>query len=273
MNTIQKRQTMVDKHKAFLTERQKSVVVGTLLTDGFIEVSPNGKTARVGVELSVKGESLVKHWLNLMLPFCSGHIEYFERPPLTKGSDKIKMVRVRTFFHAQFLQFVEPFEEQVTLTNDSVKHKKKKNVPDYRYLMQHLNYEMFAIMLMMDGSVKNQGRGMEIHIQGFTREAQDRLCLALYHKFGIKCWASEYKESSQPKNVNVTSIVKYHITISGFSLQIIRQKILPWMLPDFSYKVPKLSAKVVTKTSQSPFVKWYKSMKTQAWVKELNLGV
>lgn len=97
------------------------------------------------------------------------------------------MVRNRTFFHKEFLQFYGPFTHPSALTPQG---KPVKTVPKVSYLKHYLNWEMLAMLISMDGSRKNQGRGMELHLQGFSYEAQGRLCVALYHVLGIKCWPS-----------------------------------------------------------------------------------
>lgn len=250
---------MFNKNKEKLTHLQKSIVVATLLTDGWFELAPNQKSARIGLELSVKSLDLLERWQKLMEPFSSPSIQHFQRKPsptITAGPS----VRNRTFFHPEFLQFTEPFSHSFKKTP---RGKSVKTVPPVSYLENYMNWEMFAMILMMDGSIKNQGRGMEIHLQSYSKEAQGRLCIALYHKLGMKCWPSRYVDSSRKGILNQDS---YHITISGFNLQKIRKNVLPHMVNNSKYKVPFLSEKLVTNTASSPWIQWYKKAKNADWL-------
>jgi len=268
------RNTMQNKHEAVLTEYQIGINVGVLLTDGCLEVSPNGKTARIIVELSVKGQTLVEHWSKLMAPFCSPVLEKFTKKPLTKGGKIREMVRVRSFFHSQFLQFEEAFGLQKSPSaKNAEKPKRIKKVPSYEYLIKYLNYEVFAIMIMMDGSVKNKkgSRAIELHVQNFSLEEQTRLCLAIYKNLGIKCWPSKYSESSRNKYAKESNTQKYHIIISGFSLPLIYEQVVRYILPEFRFKIPQLSSHVPRNQSQSPFYPWYEGLRSEKWVQDLGI--
>lgn len=234
---------------ALLTQRQKSIVVGTLLTDGFIEISPNGQTARIRLEISSKSEQLAKTWRDVLKPFTSDNIEKFQRGRFRKDGSPIEMVRVSTYYHKEFKQFYDMFHDLSKPTGQP----RKKTVPLFNNIIQYLDWEMFAYQLMFDGSRKGQGRSMELHLQSFSFEAQSRLCVALYQRLGIKCWPA--RSASSPSSGKE----QFHIIISGFVLDIIIEKVKPFFLQEFYYKIPEQTDRVLTDTSTSPWEDFYQT--------------
>lgn len=55
------KQSMKGKNTAQLSYLQKSIVVASLLGDSWLDTSPNGKTARIGLEITSRSEDLLLH--------------------------------------------------------------------------------------------------------------------------------------------------------------------------------------------------------------------
>lgn len=121
--------------------------------------------------------------------------------------------------------------------------------------MEFLDYEALAWMIMFDGSIKQKGaRQIELHLQSFDYDQQERICMALYMKLGIKCWPSHYGKS-------IAGVDQYHIQISGLSLPLIKKEVEPFVIPSFNYKIPFFSGKKYTSTKQSKWDEFYEKAK------------
>lgn len=242
-----------------LSHRQIKIIVATLLTDGWIEQGPKNKTPRIGLQLQEASADLLAVWTNELLPIIRKSeptLVLKDAPvpddPTKRTEKKYPQLYVRTVNHPQLVQFTEAFNGVG----------RAKTVPKVSYLLKYLDWEMFAFMLMMDGSIKNQGQGMELHLQGFEGiEAQERFCHAAYQNLGLMCWPSYHKK------LKSSSKKSYHIQISGFSLPDIRTNALPFMLKEYHYKVPQLGTSPKSMTN-SPWPKWYKETQNAEWLED-----
>lgn len=238
-----------------LTQRQKNVLFAMIITDGWLSQGKKNKTPLVGFENCEKNKQLVFYLFEILKDLIRK-----EAPTLKEKLNPTKTKTLvswtfRTVNHPQFFQFVEMFAFQG----------KYKTIPTVSNLMKHLDWESLAIMIMSDGSRKGGGRGMELHLQGFnSKKALDRLCVAIYHRFGIKCFPSYYSKSKNKKHI------QYHIQISGYSLPVIIDKVSPKMLEDFQYKIPKLGKRKTIDCYNSPWWKWYRETKTVEWLETLD---
>jgi hypothetical protein len=169
---------------------------------------------------------------------------------------------VRTVWHAAFVPFYHDFYIREN-------GKPIKTVPKFSKLMEHLEWDTFATMFMMDGSYHSKtGCGTELHVQSFSYNAQSRLCIALYQKLGLKAWPVHYGYTER-KGVH-----QFHIRISGSSLPLIREHCLPLMLEAFKYKVPEPSKRGDPNfnSNQSNWQEWYKNYNVNAdWLEDITL--
>lgn len=233
-----------------LSFRQKSLIIAILLTDGWLSQGKNYKTPLVGLQLCERNKPLLLFIMRELQPLIRD-AEPKKRLRGAPGSDPNTLFAqfyFRTVNHPQLSQFVIAFNGEG----------KNKTVPKVSYLMQYLTLEAVAVLFMCDGSRKGQGRGMEIHLQGFQEIPQKRLCIAMYKKFGIKCYTSNYGLSKAGQ-------MQYHIQVSGFSHPIIYDKIRPLMLPEFQYKIPDPATRKTIDTWNSPWSVWYRTNKEGPW--------
>jgi hypothetical protein len=232
-----------------LTSDQKAFITAILITDGWITVQKGGKNPSVGFQNSKQNEAFVQYFCQTLDSIITAEVlPRFRGAPRSRGK-LFEQLQIRTVAHPQLWQFVEAF-------NGSGKN---KTIPKVSYLMEILDWNSIAVIFMCDGSRKGKGRGMEIHLQGFKGVAPaSRLCIALYEKFGMKAFPSYYGKSSSGEN-------QYHIQISGYSLPVIRDKVLPLMLDDFKYKIPETGKIQRVDAYNSPWRLWYRSNKNAIW--------
>lgn len=104
-----------------------------------------------------------------------------------------------------------------------------------------------------------KGKGVEWKfIYKVFQVTQKRLCIALYKKFGLKCFTSKY-------GLSTAGEMQYHIQVSGYSHPIIYDKIRPHMLPEFQYKIPERASRTTVDAWNSPWLDWYKQNKEGEW--------
>lgn len=238
-----------------LTKRQKSLLVAMILTDGNLSHPPKNKNPLVGFQNCDRNKSLVQHLYKELKPI----IKQTELTPRRRGApgsgDRLFLQWFfRTVAHPELLQFEKEFGGAG----------KNKTVPKVSYLVNTLDWHGLAVMLMCDGSKRGgQGRGMELHLQGFNgSKPLDRVCVALYHRFGIKAFPSYYGKSQ-------SGVDQYHIQISGYSLPIILKKVRPLMLPSFLYKIPNPGTRRTVDCYNSRWWPWYRQHKNAPWLETL----
>jgi hypothetical protein len=73
----------------------------------------------------------------------------------------------------------------------------------------------------------NQGKGMILHTQAFSKEEVDSLCEGLQEKFDLQCWTKPDKRY-------------YCLAISGKSFDTLRALIDPYIIPSMRHKLPSL---------------------------------
>lgn len=236
-----------------LTPDQIAFIVAIVLTDGWLSLGKNYSNPSVGLQLSKKSESLIQVFVDTLQDVVTAKPLCRMRGAPGSGDKKFEQLQIRTVAHPQMHQFVEAFGG----------HGSNKTVPSVSYLMEVLTWQSIAVILMCDGSRKGGGRGMEIHLQNFKGfKPLGRLCIVLYRKFGIKAFPSFYGMSSKGEK-------QYHIQISGFSLPVIRAKVLPLMLPAFQYKVPVPGSRLTVDVYNSPWPKWYRENKNATWLEDI----
>jgi|JI71714B2RNA_FD_contig_81_933403_length_2544_multi_3_loop_2 hypothetical protein len=226
-----------------LTPHQVGLITAFLLTDGWLSMGPTYRNPSIGLQLAKRSYSLIEKFVTELQEVVTGTPLPREREAFSSGEKTFIQYQIRTVSHPQMHQFVKAFGG----------HGKNKTVPAVSYLMEVLNWETLAVIFMCDGSRKSaEGRGMELHFQGFKGyKPLGRFCIALYQKFGIKAFPSYYGESLSGEET------QYHIQISAYSVDIIRDKLLPHMLPAFTYKIPTKEVTQIRDARVSPWRKWY----------------
>jgi hypothetical protein len=240
-----------------LTSTQKSLVIATLITDGWIELQSGGKNPRVGLQLCEASQPLLLKWKEELGVFCPGEPgSVLKTPP--NSTESFLQFQLRTGSHPEFKEIYNAFVIE-----------KQKHMPKCSFLMQHLTYESLAWMLMFDGSIKSaESKGLEIHTQGFPNNyaATSRLCVALYEKLGIMAKPTYFGTTKAGEEM-------YHVYISGHSLPLIRDKVLPHMFSEFKYKIPQLGERGEINVGQRTWDEWYAHYKEGIYREDLSISL
>lgn len=235
-----------------LTKKQKQLIYGILLTDGWLELGKGNINALVGLQICDSNKVFITYFTNILSNFININLY-----PKLLLKNNPKMTKVfpqwvsRTQVHPEFTKLIALFGGSGS----------NKTVPKYSDLMEMMDWQVLAYIIICDGSYKalNSGQAMEIHIQSYSKNAQDRFCYVLYHKLGIRCWPSHY---GYFKN---SHIEQFHVSISGYNQPKLEKHCKPLMLPSSHYKIPAKSKKAFSIgnfNQNKSFIKWLKYMKT-----------
>lgn len=218
--------TNVEKNVLHLTPRARSIIVGILLSDGWM--NKNGHwNPRLGFKQSVKNFPYIWQVYNELSYLCSG--------PLYQSKAR---VRGKTFyswsFHTRQLPcLMEIFN--LLYVKDKVKIKKTIK-PD---LFFYLDYIALAHLIQGDGSSRNKGVSLITH--GFTLKEVILLFNILIIKFDIlptihsyeNPWDTKIYKGPKPEQARV----EHQIHINKKDLNKIKHKLLPYFSDHFLYKI------------------------------------
>ena len=237
-----------------LTPKQISFIVAILLTDGWLGLGPTYKNPSIGLQLAKRSETFIQLFVETLKDIVTAKPLSRMRTARSSGDKKFEQIQIRTVAHPDLHQFVKAFGG----------HGRNKTVPSVSYLMQVLNWESLAVVFMCDSSRKGKGaRAMELHFQGYKGyKPLGRLCKVLYQKFGMKAYPTYYGKGLGGED-------QYHIQVSGYSLPVIRKKLLPLMLPAFQYKVPVPGPLQRVDAYNSPWRQWWRENKDASWMEDI----
>jgi hypothetical protein len=220
-------------------------------------MGPANVTPRLGLSQSQVNQSLVFKCQDILSDIIHQKTPGFRTRTDGRYPGQVyRSAKITTAYHSSLLPLLEAFGGAGVT----------KKVPKLSFLLQHLTEESFAFMLMMDGNKKGPGaRSMELHLTNFSRHGIERVCVAIYQKFGIMCWPASAGRKNQKGEAT------YQITISGESLPIIHEKILPYFLEDFKYKVPEIGSRPFgLNRAACPWDKWYEEAKNAPWLETVD---
>ena len=195
-----------------LTPYLKSVLIGLLLGDGWIECRAENRSinARLGLKQSIIHINFALTVFNLFSTFCGS------LPILTTGfkngnifhsiSFKTRGLPCFTYFYSQF--YVN----------------KIKLIP--ADLLINFDAVAFAFWIMSDGSYEKGG--LILCTDSFSLKDVCLLIGILHYKFSLSCTLRKTKNN------------QYRIYIRRSSMDILRNIVMPHMHPSFLYKIRKL---------------------------------
>ncbi len=205
------RQKSLEEYKKTLklSEIQKNVLVGLLLGDGHIELSPNGKTARLKVEYSVKNSDYV----DFLYKIFKNLVRMTPRTRTVKGFGKnFDRVGFTTLCLPDFLHFRDLFYQGKT-----------KIVPSN--ISKLLTSIGLAVWFMDDGSYKSKEcKGKLLCTHNFNSKEIGLLCKVLDHDFALGAIPRIQKDGTE-------------IYINASSYEKLKTIISPFMVKSFLYKI------------------------------------
>ncbi len=196
-----------------ISVKQKNVLVGLLLGDGHIELSPNGNSARLKVEYSVKNSDYVEFLHKIFKNF----VRMSPRTRTVKGFGKnFNRIGFTTLSLPDFLHFRGLFYQGKTKIVPSNIDKLLTNIG-------------LAIWFMDDGSYKSKEcKGKLFCTHNFNSKEIDILCQVLKDKFGLEAIPRIQKDGIE-------------IYIKASSYEKFKTILSPFMVESFSYKLDSYS--------------------------------
>jgi hypothetical protein len=192
-----------------LTNRQRSIIVGTLLGDGHMETSNRGRTYRLKIEHSNKQSTYVD-WL----------YKEFKSWVLTPPKVKSKMLKGIKFenYYFQTLSVGQFRFYGKSFYYDN----KRKHIPSK--IGKWLTPLALAVWFMDDGSSKSKyHRAVILNTQGFNASDIKILQDALIKNFNVEASIRKQKDGLQ-------------LLIVGISAERFYEIVKPYILPNFDYK-------------------------------------
>ena len=190
-----------------VTKKQKEILLGILLGDGHMELSPNRKSARLKIEQEKERLGYVKHLHQVFRDWRPGPV----RAATNSNNFKFSTAFSPTlkFYHTAFYGVEEPWERQVP------------NWIEHSFTARSLAY-----LIMDDGGIKSkQSKGLNINVYGLPKKEQEFLCDILQRRFKLRAKVAKDRKH-------------YRIYISGESYEELVALIGEHVLPCVSYKIP-----------------------------------
>ena len=200
------------KSKLSLTQRQKEILIGTILGDGHLEKLYTPELGRLKIEHSYKQKDYVD-WL----------YKEFRNWVRTKPKEKAKKVWGKihknygfcTYSHRLLGNFQKDFYRE-----------KKKVIPSN--LFENITPLSLAVWYMDDGSIKSsKHKGVFLNTQSFIHEDVKKLQDILQNKFGILTSTRKDETNEQ-------------IYLGGKSGEDFINIIKPYIIPSLLYKIPRV---------------------------------
>ena len=199
----------VGRLKEKLTNEQKSLIIGSILGDGYIRQLPGRADAFLEINHSNKAQQYVDYKYNILKNIC-------ESEPKERYTDELKTKKAYRFFTKQ--------NKEITILYNQFYKNNKKIIP--RDL--ELNAMIMAIWYMDDGSkTQNKLNSANINIylntQQFSLNDQKYL-LFLLRKIGINARLNKDK-------------IYYRIRILKDSVPVFMQMIDKYIIESMKYKI------------------------------------
>jgi hypothetical protein len=160
-----------------LSPRQESIVLGNILGDGHLQLSPNEKTTRLRFNHSMKQAAYVAWEFNELGWLCDG----VSRPKHIVEKNQYDICRAYTAYKPDLTKFHKLTYKRTNLPN----RKFIKTIPpDFgKYLT---NPETLMVWYLDDGTLRADGGACRLATQSFTLAEHEILQEALQKNFNIK---------------------------------------------------------------------------------------
>ena len=201
------------KNKIKLSERQRSIIVGTLLGDGHLETVDKGRTYRLKITHSARQKEYIE-WLYLELK------NMVRTPPQRKIKKGMNKVYEEYWFNTYSLGSLRFYGQQFYVGGEKI-------IPEM--IGKLLDPLAIAVWFMDDGSYKsNRHRTYIIHTLSFKKKELELISEVLREKYGIKIKLhKQYYKSS----------IKWRLYILSESAEKFKNLIEPYVLPSLKYKL------------------------------------
>ena len=204
------------RSKSKLSQYLNDVLIGLLLSDGYLEKSSPTSGVRLTISFGAKHSAYLMHLFNLFEPYTNTKptsISVYNKQTKTNN----EVWRFKTVSLPQLLYYYELFYKA-----DS-EGKFIKIIPlNIEELMSPV---ALAHVLMGDGNLKQPDKIIRIYTNSFTQTEVNLLALAITRKLGILTKVVHDRNN------------QYMITISKNQLSLIQELLKPHMHPSMYYKI------------------------------------
>lgn len=183
-----------------LTKKEKAIIIGSVLGDGYLRIVPGRKNALFEIDSSIKQKEYVEWKYQVLRRIV------ITPPRKRKGNEGRIAYRFSTQQHPDLTEIYTKFYRD-----------KRKIIPEFRF-----NALIMAVWFMDDGN--KTYKTYYLNTQGFDRLHQERLVEMLRDQYGI--------DSSLNKDK-----IYYRIRIKTASADTIRRIITPYIIPSMRYKL------------------------------------
>jgi len=160
-----------------LSPRQEAIVLGNILGDGHLQLSPNWKTTRLRFNHSMKQAGYVEWEFNQLGFLCDG----VSRPKHIVEKNKYDICRAYTAYRPELTKFHTLTYKPTNLPN----RKFIKTLPaDFKSYLT--NPETLMVWYLDDGTLRLDGGACRLATQSFTLTEHEILQQALQKNFNIK---------------------------------------------------------------------------------------
>ena len=208
--------TAIERSKATmqLSDRQREVVVGTLLGDAHLETKDQGRTYRLKIEHSRKQRAYVDWLYHEFQSLVRTAPQQRERTVTLKGrTAEYALYWFNTLSLGTFRFYAQQFYQR-----------KKKLVP--RQIGRWLTPLALAVWYMDDGSIKsNAHRTVLLNTHAFDAGSLQRLQAALLQRYGVHATLRKQREGTQ-------------LYVGAASADAFLNVIEPYLIPTLRYKLP-----------------------------------
>lgn len=162
-----------------LTPLQAGLLVGSLLSDAWIELQKGSINARVAIQLSQKDAKYFREWCDVFEEWLEDKAKETVFKAYQNGNLKPQLT-ARTLSHPELTALYRVFRPNGVT----------KLVPAVSWLETHFTEASFVHMFLQDGSRHGlkAAAGFDVHTQGFAFESSARLCIFLYENYNLDAW-------------------------------------------------------------------------------------
>ena len=212
----------LENHKKELRSKSKlsiylnDVLIGLLLSDGYLERSSRTSGVRLTISFGVKHLAYLMYLFNLFEPYTNTEptsISVYNKQTKTN----YEVCRFKTVSLPQFLYYYELFYK----VNSEGKF--IKNIP--LNIEELISPVVLAHLLMGDGNLKQPDKIIRIYTNSFTHEKVSRLALAITRKLNVLTKVVHDRNN------------QYMVTISKSQLPLVQEILKPYMHPSMYYKI------------------------------------
>ena len=190
----------MDNTVGSLTQEQKSIIIGSILGDGYLRIVPERKNAFLEINHSISEKDYVD-WKHQELK------NLVKSPPKArKGKGKRIAYRFFTKQHPEITKLYQEFYQD-----------REKVIPNFK-----LNPLIIAVWFMDDGS--KSYRTYYLNTQRFDYQSQQRLIQMLKEQYGIESSLNRDKEY-------------YRLRIKQSSAERFKKLIQNYIIPTMEYKL------------------------------------